>query len=61
MNLRWFNWSGPRFCGVRLWNLFNRRSTDGHFWGVGILQWRKRHLCFIGHCGVSVLFIGETE
>ncbi len=48
----WFNLSAPmvkvgqRY--VRLWNLFNRRSTDGHWWGVGLVQIGTRHLAFVG-------------
>lgn len=29
---------------VRMWNLFNRRTTDGHFWGLGVAQIQSRHL-----------------
>jgi hypothetical protein len=70
-DLRWFNWSAPGIPirrGKRgiigyvwLWNLFNRVSTDGHFWGVGVLQIQNRHLFFIGDQGISILFIGRTS
>lgn len=64
MDLCWFNWSAPVWrigrTRVRLWNLFNRRSTQGHWWGVGLLQIGKRHLLFVGHDGVRALFLGET-
>lgn len=63
-NWRWFNWSPPFFRvggrPVKLWNIFNRCSTEGHWWGVGVLQVGHRHLFFIGWCGVSIMFIGET-
>jgi len=61
---QWFNLSTPRWrigrTGVRLFQVFNRVSTDGHWWGIGLLQVGKRHLLFIGSCGVRALFIGET-
>jgi hypothetical protein len=68
MNWRWFNWSSPmiglgqsgRRAYVRLWNLFNRCSADGHWWGLGILQIGNRHLFCVAHSGVSILFIGKT-
>lgn len=72
----WFNVSAPMwivgwFRGhqvtLRLWNLFNRVSSEGHSWGVGLLQVGRRHLFYIGKRGfigrVRVLcgFIGRTE
>jgi hypothetical protein len=58
INPRWFNVSAPYWrvtlpgrddrTGVRLWNLFRRVSTDGHWWGVGLLQVGQRHLFLIG-------------
>lgn len=65
IDLRWYNAGAPwlRVPGtkfsLRLWNLFNRRSTDGHFWGVGIVQVGSRHLLYVGHSGVSVAFVGQ--
>ena len=66
----WFNASAPvwRVNGrmVRLWNLFKRRSTDGHWWGVGLLQIDSRSLLFVGRTqgyperevwDVSLLFV----
>lgn len=68
MRLDWFNVSSPywrigrRRILIRPWNLFNRRTNDGdHWWGFGLLQIGRRHLFFVGHCGVSLLFIGQTE
>lgn len=62
----WFNLGGPCFkVGTRLvwlWNAFNRHTADGdHWWGVGLLQIGNRHLLYVGHNGVSVLFVGVTE
>jgi len=61
MKLNWFN-AGARIwrigrLNVRFWNLFNRRSTDGHFWGIGILQVNERHLLYIGFDKISALWI----
>ncbi len=66
--LRWFNISAPAlalYCPwghvhLRLWELFNRHSTDGHFWGVGLLQINRRFL--FGHffSGTSILFFGRV-
>lgn len=67
----WFNVSGP-YAVVRLprqraiyvcaWNLFNRRTADGeHYWGIGLMQIGHRHLCYIGHSGWSLCFIGCSE
>ena len=66
----WFNWSSPMwllpcrepwvrlpFRTVRLWNLFNRRSTEGHWWGVGLLQLGQQHLFLACDHGVCVLFV----
>jgi hypothetical protein len=63
--MRWFNISAPviRIRGnhIRLWNLFNRHTSDGdHWWGIGILQVNRRHLVFVGFCGVYFFFVGET-
>jgi hypothetical protein len=68
--MHWFNW-GAREIAIRrngnliaymwLWNLFNRVSTDGHFWGVGVLQIQNRHLSYIGSNGISICFIGRTR
>ncbi|MGH2352516.1 MAG: hypothetical protein ACRDI2_23790 [Chloroflexota bacterium] len=64
MAMNWCNLSAPWLrvgrLRIRLWNLFNRRSTEGHWWGVGLLQIGQRHLLFVGHCGVRALFVGET-
>lgn len=62
---RWFNIGSPvvRIKGrnVRLWNLFNRHTSEGdHWWGVGIIQIGNRHLAFVGYCGIRFLFVGET-
>lgn len=67
-NIRWFNLSAPRWTvrvlghrvSVRLWNVFNRVSTEGHWWGVGVIQIGRRHLMYIDSAGVYVLWIGET-
>ena len=63
-SMRWFNWDAPRLSilgrNVWFWVLFNRHSTEGHWWGVGILQVGRRHLLFVGHCGIRALFIGQT-
>lgn len=43
---------------IRAWNLFNCRTRDGyHYWGAGILQINGRHLLYVGHEFVSVLFV----
>ncbi len=44
---------------IRPWNLFRRNSTAGLFWGVGIGQVGHHHLLYVGHSGISVLFIGH--
>ena len=63
--LNWFNVGSPALLlnrlYIRAWNLHNRVSTDGHFWGIGILQISSRHLFYIGHDSVSILFIGKTK
>lgn len=52
MDRHWFNASAKPLLikgrSVRLWNLFKRRSTEGHWWGVGLLQVGTRHLLFLG-------------
>lgn len=59
--MRWYNWSAPTWRRFRLWNLFNRRCENGeHYWGVGVLQFRNRHLAYVGHSGASLLFLGRT-
>ena len=63
--MTWFNIGSPVFTikgrYVRLWNCFNRRTSDGdHWWGVGLLQVGNRHLVFVGYCGVNIAFIGQT-
>lgn len=74
MDLNWFNLSSPyisrsfrkgwlngKYLFFRPWNLFNRRSTEGHFWGIGFFQINGgRHMFYIGHSGVSICFIGRT-
>jgi hypothetical protein len=64
--MTWFNWSAPalvvghhnqRVAYIWLWNLFNRVSDQGHWWGVGLLQINNRHLFYIGDAGVSILFL----
>ena len=68
--LRWFNVSGPcfklawrrRVNFLWLWNCFNRRTADGdHWWGVGVLQVGHRHLLYMGHSGISILFLGRPR
>jgi hypothetical protein len=45
------------FCAAQV---FNRRFVnDEHCWGVGVLQVGRRYLLYIGHSGVSILFIGR--
>lgn len=66
MTINWFNLGCPKIKvfgrNVWLWNCFNRKTSDGdHWWGVGLLQVGSRHLFFVGHCGVSVLFVGKTS
>jgi hypothetical protein len=63
----WFNLSAPAIVigtpwgstFVRSWNVFNRRSTEGHYWGFGILQIEHRHLFAVMFSGVSILFVGK--
>jgi len=48
----WFN-VGAKPLTVRgntvvLWEMFKRRSTDGHWWGVGLLHVNRRSLFFVG-------------
>ena len=61
----WFNVSAPAFRSpigrVRLWNLFRRVSTDGTWWGFGLLQIGSRHLLYVGEQGVRALFLGKTR
>lgn len=50
--MNWFNLAiSARIFGRRIlpWNAFNRRSAEGHFWGLGILQIGRRHLAYVGH------------
>lgn len=64
---RWFNLSAPMwivFAGKRnfnlcLFSLFNRVSTDGHYWGISLLQIGHRHLFAVCFSGVSILFVGR--
>lgn len=52
MDLKWFNASVQFRIGktpIKPYNLFNRRSSDGHFWGIGLLQIGARHLAYIGY------------
>lgn len=67
---RWFSFStnahlryfGKKHLYFKLFNFFNRHTADGdHWWGLGFLQLNKRHLFYVGHSGVSVLFIGKTK
>lgn len=67
-NPRWFSVPSPmwRIPGtrsrVRLWNCFNRHTSDGdHWWGFGVLQIGRRHLFCVAFSGISVLFIGQTQ
>jgi hypothetical protein len=69
MSWNWFNISAPywvfhvgnRRVSMRLWNLFNRVTSDGqHWWGFGVLQIGKRHLFYIGYNSVSMLFVGQS-
>lgn len=65
--LKWFNVSAPMWLlpvrwrhwvdAVVLWNLFNRVSVDGHWWGVGVLQLGHRHLAYVGHTGFCLGFV----
>jgi hypothetical protein len=63
----WFNLGGPcvkvgkRPIFVWLWNAFNRVTDADHWWGVGVMQIGRRHLCYIGHNGISIAFIGKTR
>ena len=66
-NLEWFNVSsrafkvGSVYCKV--FNCFNRVNADDegiHWWGIGIGQIGNRHLFYIGHSGISILYIGTT-
>ena len=65
VDLKWFN-ANPNLNRTKkgtywsLFNLFNRVSNQGHFWGFGVLQIGSRHLFFIGSEGVSILFIGKA-
>ena len=57
----WFN-LGSSFIklggeNIKLWNFFNRLSTQDTWWGVGLLQIGTRHLLFAGHSGVCVGFV----
>ena len=63
----WFNASAPMWLmpvkwrrwvsSVRLWNLHNRRSSEGWWWGIGVLQIGRRHLLYLGDRGVCVAFV----
>jgi hypothetical protein len=63
----WFSLSGPIVMlytpwgslFLRLWNAFNKVSTEGHYWGVGLLQIGHRHLFAVMFSGVSIAFIGR--
>lgn len=65
----WFNLGGPCFIVRRPhtffvwpWVLFNHVTNDDqHWWGLGVLQIGKRALFYVGHSGVSVLFVGKTS
>jgi hypothetical protein len=63
-NPRFFNLSTPWWRigrhHVRLLQVFNRDTTVGHFWGIGVLQIGHRHLLYVGWQGVRVLFLGRT-
>lgn len=52
MDMHWFNVSAKpqtiKGHTIRLWNFFKRRSTAGHWWGVGLLQIGTRSLFFVG-------------
>jgi len=57
----WFNLH-PKFwklCGynIKLFNLFARDVEEGPWWGIGIFQINSRHLFYIGHSGVCILFV----
>lgn len=66
----WFNLGGPTFMIKRtshsrpifvwFWNAFNRVTTEGHYWGFGILQIGNRHLFFVGNTGIRAFFLGRT-
>ena len=59
--MNWFNAGFGQFGKFKVFNLFNRVAKDGeHWWGVGICQYGNRHLFYIGHSGVSILWIGTT-
>ncbi len=64
---RWFNIGAPmiridgptqRGIHVWLWSCFNRRCADGdHYWGVGLLNINGRHLFYVGHENIDILFV----
>lgn len=61
----WFNVSTPcwKVAGkyVTLFQVFNRRAQQAHWWGFGLLQIGKRHLLLIHHGGLRALFIGTSQ
>lgn len=64
----WFNLSGPCFkIGTRpyffwLWNAFNRVTNDDQYWwGFGLFITGGRALFYVGHSGISILFLGKTQ
>ena len=64
MSFNWFNLNPKpnlqiRGSYIKWFNCFDRDSNSGHFWGLGLLQINKRHLFYIGHSGISILFIGR--
>ena len=63
MDINWFNFN-PKFQGkvfgknFKWFNCFRRKTTEGLFWGIGLLQIGNRHLLYIGQSGISFLYIG---
>lgn len=74
MDLRWLNVSTPLWLvgrkgiPIRLFQAFNRVSTEGHWWGVGVLQCGNRHLLLVagshgaeGARGIYPFFLRRTQ
>jgi hypothetical protein len=62
MSFNWFNIGFGRKGKFKLFNLFNRVTSDNqHWWGCGLCQYCQRHMFYVGHSGVSILWIGKTQ
>ena len=66
LDLQWFNisapmWRLPRGSHLRFWNAFNRHSTGGHWWGLGLLQLGRRHLFYVGNTSATNEDPGEVD